>query len=90
MTARKGVLAGTTSVDNWPPQAGWGRFQVANSRGGDLLDGVVSWSSSKETKVDWSRYIWVRKTPDNAELLDFAKKEMNLELQMLKARRAKK
>jgi hypothetical protein len=44
------------------------------------MEGVVTWSSTVETLVDWSRYIWVKDKPDNEELRAFAEREMLIEL----------
>lgn len=71
-----GVLNGRTAATRGYTQDSWCQFQVAPRHDGRLMEGVVTWSSTVETLVDWSRYIWVEDKAGNEDLLFFAEREM--------------
>ena len=79
MNVRLGVLNGYTTARSGYTKGSRCQFQLTRRSGGRLLEGVVSWSSTVEPAVDWSRYIWVEDKPGNEALLAFAEAEMELE-----------
>ncbi len=81
-----GVLSGHTTVTKGYTRDSWCQFQVAPKCGGKLMEGVATWSSTVETLVDWSRYIWVEDMPGNEDLLAFAEREMLRELEATRQR----
>ena len=86
LKVRLGVLCGYTTARSGYMTGCWSQFQLTRRSSGRLLEGIVSWSSTIEPAVDWSRYIWVKDGPDSAELIAFAKAEMEIERQAVERR----
>jgi hypothetical protein len=82
LSVHGGVLGGHTAATSGYTRDSWCQFQVAPRCNGQLMEGVVTWSSTVETVVDWSRYIWVKDMPGNKELRAFAEREMLVELEL--------
>lgn len=81
-----GVLSGRTEATRGCTRDSWCQFQVAPRSDGRLMEGVVTWSSTIETTVDWSSYIWVEDKPGNEDLVAYAEREMLQELEAARER----